>query len=176
MNKQNLRDIFMKGVIDYRIILHINEVGNNLKEVLENKLITNFEGKCHKEGYIKPNSIQLISYSSGIIQNEFVHFRCVAETLICLPIEGMLIDCIAKNITKAGIKAEITEYDPSPLIIFIARDHFYDDPKFLEINENDNITIRVIGHKYELNDTFISVIAELVIKKKKGVRLVLKNK
>ena len=174
MAKQNLRDIFMKGIIDYKLILHINEIGSNLKEVLENKLIKNFEGKCHKEGYIKQNSIQLINYSSGIIKNQYVHFHCVAETLICLPIEGMLIDCVATNITKAGIKAEIKKYNPSPLIIFIARDHFYNDPNFLEINENDNITIRVIGHKYELNDTFISVIAELVNKnKKKQVKLVL---
>ena len=72
----------------------------------------------------------------------------------------MLIDCVAKNITKAGIKAEI-DADVTPVIIFIARDHHYSNENFSLVNENDKITVRVIGQKFELNDKYISVIASL---------------
>ena len=50
----------------------------------------------------------------------------------------------------------------SPFIIFIARDHHFNNELFSKINENDIINIRVLGQRYELNNKFISVIAELV--------------
>ena len=76
----------------------------------------------------------------------------------------MYINCVAKNITKAGIKAEIDTYseeEKSPLIIFLARDHNYLIKKFSNININDKIRIRVIGQRFELNDEYISVLGEL---------------
>ena len=84
---------------------------------------------------------------------------------VCLPTEGMVIECQAKNITKAGIRAEVHKYNPSPLVIFIARDHHFQNAYFNNINENDIIHIRVIGQRYELNDKFISVIAEIIVPK-----------
>ena len=56
----------------------------------------------------------------------------------------------------------------SPYILFIARDHYYDDEYFNSIKENDNILAKVIGHRYDLYDTNISIIAELV-KPKRGI-------
>ena len=45
--------------------------------------------------------------------------------------------------------------------MFIARDHHYSNESFNKLKENDNITIKVIGIRYELNDEFISVLGEL---------------
>jgi hypothetical protein len=47
-------------------------------------------------------------------------------------------------------------------VIFIARDHHFENELFSKINENDIINVRVLGQRYELNNKFISVIAELV--------------
>jgi hypothetical protein len=73
----------------------------------------------------------------------------------------MNITCIAKNITKAGIRAETSDL-PSPVVIFVARDHHYSTPYFSDVKEMDEIVIKVIGQRYELNDKYISIIAELV--------------
>ena len=78
----------------------------------------------------------------------------------------MIIDCVVKNITKAGIRAETNE-EKSPVVIFIARDHHYLSHNFSDINEADQIQIRIIGQRFELNDTYISIIAELKDKKRK---------
>lgn len=157
------KDIYSKAMITYNISLSITEVGSNIKQLLEEKAKNILEGKCNKDGYIKPDSIQLISYSSGkIIEGSKILFETVLELLIAHPVEGMLIKCVATNITKAGIKAEIADLDHTPVIIFISRDHFHDNDYFNSINENDNITIRVIGQRYELNDSFIAIIGELV--------------
>ncbi len=82
----------------------------------------------------------------------------------------MPIDCYVKNITKAGIRAELEGYDNSPLVIFIARDHHYSLKEFSSINEGERIRIKVVGQRFELNDEYVSVIAELDVKeiKKRG--------
>ena len=80
----------------------------------------------------------------------------------------MVINCVARNITKAGIRADIeTPDNKSPVIIFIARDHHYNSDYFSSIKENDNIKIRVIGQRFELNDKYISIIAELIQPKRR---------
>ena len=79
----------------------------------------------------------------------------------------MLIDCVAKNITKAGIRADSSTETPSPIIVFITRDHQYSNPYFATINEGDKFVARVIGQRFELNDKYVSIIAELVEPKKR---------
>ena len=124
-------------------------------------IASEIEGKCIVEGYVKPGSSKIMTYSSGLIHGSSVAFDVVYECSICSPVEGMNITCVAKNITKAGIRAETIEL-PSPVVIFVARDHHYTTPYFSEVKEKDEIVIKVIGQRYELNDKYISIIAELV--------------
>ena len=152
-------DIYMQNLMSRKVILPFNVIGQNIKDNLHQKLQV-LEGKCINEGYVKPNSINIITYSSGIIKGKNVVFEVVFEGLICCPVEGMKIKCVVKNITKAGIRAE-TDETVSPVVIFIARDHYYDNDYFSSRKESDTITITVIGIRYELNDKYISIIADL---------------
>ena len=124
--KKNIKklDIYSKGLISKEVIIPITYIGNNIKQTLEQTIINEIEGKCIVEGFIKPNSVKLITYSCGIVQGLFIKFTLVLECYICCPVEGMLIECIAKNITKAGIRAETID-NPSPVVIFITRDHHH---------------------------------------------------
>ena len=54
-----------------------------------------------------------------------------------------------------------------PVTIFIARDHHFSNELFAQVKEEDDIRIRVIGQRFELNDRSISVIGELVDKARK---------
>ena len=74
----------------------------------------------------------------------------------------MNLNCIAKNITKAGIRAESADEQPSPFVLFVARDHFYASDYFNSIDENEKFVARVIAQRFELNDKYVSIIAELV--------------
>ena len=71
--------------------------------------------------------------------------------------------CNAKNITKAGIRCESADEVPSPIVVFIARDHHFNSNYFSTIQEDDKVTVKVIGQRFELNDKYISIIAELVM-------------
>ena len=160
---KRLFDIFNKALLSRNLNISINFIGSNLKEVLERKIASEVEGRCIPEGYVKIDSVKLLTYSSGKITNgNMVSFEVVFECQICLPVEGMLIECKSKVITKAGIKAEIDGDLDSPVIIFIARDHHYLTPYFSTVKEDQMIKVRVIGQRFELNDKAISIIAELI--------------
>ncbi len=180
--EKKLDDIYSDALLTHVLEIPMNVVGSGIKDKLEKKLRATIEGKCILEGYIKPNSVKVLTYSSGkIYDGNKIHFETTFECSVCLPVEGMIMNCIAKNITKAGIRADIESPDgDSPVVIFIARDHHYNSDYFSSIKENDKIKIRVIGQRFELNDKYISIIAELIQPKrrkdiaKKKPRLVLK--
>ena len=133
-----INSIYSRCLITRNITLPIVAIGKNIKENIENVITANFEGKCIIEGYIKPHSSKIITYSSGIINRGVnISFEVIFECDICFPVEGMLISCIAKNITKAGIRAESAVDVPSPIVVFVAKDHNFNNSFFSEIKEGD---------------------------------------
>ena len=155
--------IYTDSLITRSVYLSIMEIDKNLKDTITKKLKKEYEGKCIVEGYIQNDSCQIVSYSSGLIKGVNIIYDVVFRCKTCFPVEGMNINCIATNITKsAGIRAEIADIYPSPAIIFITRDHHYNDDYFSEIKEGQKFSATVIGQRFELNDKFISIIAKLI--------------
>lgn len=172
MMKQRNKDgklstIYSRCLITRNIVLPITSIGTNIREIINKKIHDNYEGKCLVEGFIEKNSTKIVSHSSGLIQRGTnITFVVVFECNVCFPVEGTLISCVAKNITKAGIRAESSDEMPSPIVVFIARDHHYNSEQFNEIKEGDKFTARVIGQRFELNDKYVSIIAELKVERK----------
>lgn len=152
--------IYMLQIIYRKVTLDFTMIGSNVNEIIQKKLIENLEGKCTIEGFIKPNSVRVINYSAGLIQSDKVIFDVVIECLICNPVEGMKFKIVVNNITKAGIRGSAGKN--SPVDVFIARDHHYKHDYFNNVKEGDNILVRVLGQRYEINDQHISVIAEMI--------------
>jgi DNA-directed RNA polymerase subunit E'/Rpb7 len=145
------------------IAIDINNIGSNLLQVIDRYMEFNYEGKCCKEGYIQPGTIQIRERSAGKIVNDTnIEFVVVFECMVCFPVDGDIINCTALNVTKAGIRAEISNESPSPVVVFVARDHSYNDEAFSQVKEGQNISVKVIGHRFELNDKHISVIGRLL--------------
>jgi DNA-directed RNA polymerase subunit E'/Rpb7 len=168
LEKKREVGLYAHNLLSRRIFLDINELGKNVFQLIQTKLKSEYEGKCSIEGFIKRNSIRLISTSAGHIVENDICYNITFECLVCCPVEGMNINnCIIQNITKAGIRATTNETNENPLTIFIARDHHYDKKYFSSLSINDNINIKVIGQRFELNDNTISIIANLVDAKKK---------
>jgi len=164
--RDKLQTIYSRCLLTRKIVLPLVTIGKNLQENIEENIKVNFEGKCVVEGFIKPGSVKIITYSSGTIQRgNHILFEIVFECDVCFPVEGMIVSCVAKNITKAGIRAESAGEVPSPVVVFIAKDHHYNVPHFAEIQEGDKISVRVIGQRFELNDKYVSIIGELIKEK-----------
>lgn len=153
---------YIKSLLTSKIVLSIREIGKNVKQNLERKIISQVEGKCIPEGFIRPNSVQIINYSSGNVISDLIEFHAVYECYVCHPVEGMLVEAMTKTITKAGIHAQVIDKEGNiPITVFVARDHHHIDQLFNSVSENAKIIVRVIGTRFELNDPYICVIAKL---------------
>ena len=160
--KQKNIDLYSDVLDTTKVVLKFKEINKDLKNIIEKKLKDKLEKKCNTNGYVKPHTLHVVNYSSGSLRGNNVEFTIVIQYKVCYPVEGMVVRAKVKNVTKAGIRAEISEKDePTPLVIFIARDHHNNNDEFINIKENEFINAKIIGKRFELNDSYISVIAEL---------------
>ena len=162
---KDTKNVYSLSQITKSIMLPISAIGKGLHQTIERTIAAMVEGKCIVEGFVKTDSVRVITYSSGLVKSDSVLFNVVFECSVCYPVSGMLMNCVAKNITKAGIRAESSEETPSPFVLFIARDHYYASDYFNSIEEKEKFTARVIAQRFELNDKYVSIIAELVPQK-----------
>jgi DNA-directed RNA polymerase subunit E'/Rpb7 len=165
--QKEIKTVYSLSQITKKISLPINAVSRNLQQTIEETIAAMVEGRCIVEGYVKPQSVRVITFSSGIVKGNEVIFDVVFECDVCFPVAGMLFNCIAKNITKAGIRAESADEIPSPFVLFVARDHYYANDYFNSIEENEKFVAKVIAQRFELNDKYVSIIAEIVAPKRK---------
>ena len=160
-NNQGELSLFDRAIMERQVSVHITNVGKNLTQTLEKVVKNKCEGLCSVEGLIKPGSVSIRSYSAGKAVGDNICFTAIFECQVCHPVEDMVIQCIARNITKAGIRAE-SVISPSPVVVFVTRDHHYDSEYFSSINEGDHINVKVIGQRFELYDDHISIVAQLI--------------
>lgn len=166
--------IYMENILTRKVVVPFNTIGKNIEELLNKVIAKKLEGRCASEGYIKKGSVNIVSYSSGVANNENICFDVSFKCEICKPVEGMRIRCTVCNITKAGIRAihhkeqckdkdgDAIKSFESPITVFVAREHHIKDKSYTEITkEGEDIIIKVIGSRYQLNDDNISILGEL---------------
>ena len=59
--------VYMNSLLSRKLQVSFNKIGKNIKEILEKSIKKEIEGKCTIEGFIKPNSTKLLTYSSGVL-------------------------------------------------------------------------------------------------------------
>lgn len=163
--------IYFENILNEKISIYSNELQKkiNIEELLLTKLSTKLENKCIRQGYVRPNSIQILSRSVGqVLDGHFngdIVYKLKIKVELCNPVEGQQVNCYVHNINKMGIIASLdTDPHKSPLQILIARHHHQENELFQEIEVGDFITIEIIGTKFQLNDAKIHAIGELINK------------
>jgi hypothetical protein len=152
--------LFLPSIVTRRVALPVTALGRNTTALLLGKFSSDHEGRCISEGYVRPGSIRLASNSAGELAGSNIMFEAAFECSVCRPVEGMNIGgCIVRNVTKAGVRATIPE--PSPVVVFIARDHEAGNEAFAGLAPGDIVTARVVGSRYEIGDQQIAVVATL---------------
>lgn len=161
-NQQTIRDIYSKSQITRTIQLSFSCIGKRTHETIEKVIVDMVENKCIHEGYVRPNSVHIKTYSSGLIDGKNVRFEVIFECDIFFPVAGSLLSCVARTVNKAGIMGESESLQPTPFKLHIMRDHSNMNTYFQSIGVGDKFVARVIQTKFEINDKFISIVAELV--------------
>ena len=66
--------VYMNSLLSRKIHVPFKKVGKNIKELLQNKIKRDIEGKCTIEGFIKPDSTRVLTYSSGVLFEDVIEF------------------------------------------------------------------------------------------------------
>lgn len=159
-NYEDASYLYESNLIHKRIKVPFIKLGNNMNEYFKKYSEKYIEGICHKEGYIKPYSTNIVEYSTGRLQSDYIMFDVTFSVDVCFPYENMEIMCKIKNITKIGIRGVVNE-DNNPIVLFISREH-NSNIDFDNYEEGQYIKVKVIGNRFEENDKYISVIGEII--------------
>lgn len=166
----NDRNLYSRNILEMKVILLPQEIGENkTSKNIKQKIVNQNEGKCIQEGYIKPNSVNILRYSAGLVKTQYIEFAVVFECKICNPTEGLILnECVCTSVTKGGIHANIYDSHRNiPVTAYIHRDHFAENHIFQSIQKDDIFDIKVIGARFELNDPCVEIIGEIWEENKK---------
>ena len=152
--------LYINSLIYEKIEVPFIRIGNNMNNYFKKYSERMIEGKCRKEGFIRPNSTNVVSSSTGLLRADMVIYDVIYSVDVCFPYENMEVMCKIKNITKIGIRGIINEMN-NPIVLFISREH-NTNKHFEDYEEGQMIKVKVIGNRFELNDEYISVIGEII--------------
>jgi ribA/ribD-fused uncharacterized protein len=127
----------------------------DINGILLKKLMTKLEGRCSLHGWVKPNSLQIISRSLGYVEKGrftgdiVYHIQCEAK--VYNPPSGIIVegDVIRKN--KMGM---YVNYDDAIRII-LPRDLHIGDEAYDSINIGDRVSVEIKKSRFQVNDEFI---------------------
>jgi len=157
--------IYTDSLLTRSVQIPMSECGKNITEILEHTLKP-LEGKCITEGYLKKDSIHVVKFSSGIMKDHYAIFTVVFQAKIAVPFINQELECIVETNTIAGLQCKLYPDDDSPFIIFLAKDHHMEDRTFFTCVVGSILRVSIIGKRYSVNDSNISVIAKLLSKEK----------
>lgn len=168
INKCDLGEdsLYTTTVIRHKVCLPFSEIHNfkDLQTHLMQRVSAQVSGRCIAEGFVKPGSCIIRSHTIGVFMGGNVSFNLEIECMVCCPHEGTVMQCIAKTVTQAGIRAH-ARMDPSPVVVYISREFESDTSQNRAMNSvkpGDCIAIRILGKRFELNDKHVTVIGECV--------------
>ena len=172
MEVTHLSDLFIPQIIQIKEGLLLSELNNNvttnitelLDIHLENKIKKKIGGKCMNVGYIDKNSVKVISRSIGKMNtshfNGEIYYQIQLECKVCKPIPNQIIEATIVGKNKIGILCVA-----GPLQIIIPSSHHNDASFYNKLNKDDNILVKIINYKFQLNDDHIKVVGEYIDKK-----------
>lgn len=182
MDKNSLerQPLYNRELVSKKIVLPFSKLSPSLETEFLEYASKHFVGKCAKEGYISRDNVKVVNYSAPKALSSNASFDVVFEFDIYNPSEGQELYAKVSNITKIGIKAAITfNEDKNPITVFASRLHnghvlMKDDnvnmdeiaadktENMMVYGEGDIIKIRVIGHRFEVNDKSVYVLGEII--------------
>ena len=160
-------------IINSTLSLSPSDLTGDIDNIIKERLKSEFEGKCHDNGFIIRSSISVIKRSVAIIETHnslsSLKYNIIFKAKIISPNEGDVIECFVSNINKMGILAHIkiggkndNGIESSPLIIIIPRNYF-DEQSSKNIDDltiNQSLNVRVIGVRTKYKSDKIQVVAK----------------
>jgi hypothetical protein len=143
------------------IQLPIVMITSAISETIERELSRLLDGTCIVEGFVKPHTISNVQYSCGLVKADTILFETMFTCYVCYPTAGLQLECLATEVTKAGIRSISATESPSPFEVFVLRDYMYDSDAFNAVRVGDVFTGIVVSSRFEITDSKMSIVARI---------------
>jgi DNA-directed RNA polymerase subunit E'/Rpb7 len=114
-----------------------------IDKLLEEKVKTQYEGRCSRNGYVLPGSVKLISRSIGIVEEGRFTGECSdyaeASSKVLQPPDGFILvgEVIRKN--KVGMYVNYKD----AIRVMIPRDLHIGDEDFESVNVGESVRVEI---------------------------------
>ena len=154
--------------LDQRVAItpaEINMISSpeTVKEILTTKLKEKFEHRCTANGYVRPDSIEILARSMGVAENgRFTGnwlYDCKIKCDVLYPTAGSEMPVMVIKVNKMGAYAHFDD----AIRVLLPRDMHVGNREFDEIKEGDVVRVRLERSRFQANDPFISAVGTLVL-------------
>ena len=161
--------LYETRILTDKINLSPKETNNiNFQDILERILKNKIEGKCISDGYIKNNSIEIISRTLGCMEthnfNGSVSYLIKYKADVCSPKEGQIVECTVHTTTDTNCICHVGDEDTSPIEIYLFREHNLGNNDYATLKEGDNINVKIANTQIEFGKGKILAIAAFLKK------------
>lgn len=160
------QDIFTKNIVNRRVKITPNNLHKDFKEELLNKLKKELEGKYSKYGFIKENSIEILRYSLGELEQNSLQgniiFNVRFTILVCNPVIGNIIKCKVMEQNKFGLSCKDVKHSIIHIIVPKKTIKIKSEVDVNSILNDDIVYIEIIGKKPILNNNKINCFGRII--------------
>ena len=165
MDTLDTESLFTTSSLEIVEMLKASEIPNknDIDNILLKKIKDRIGDKCIQNGFIKKNSINIISRTIGIIKSEHfngtIHYNVKIGVDLCSPSINSIVKAKVFGINQAGILC-INE----PLHIMLSPETQDNVDIYQDIKKGDIITIKIIRFKIMLNNSHIRILGKYIDK------------
>jgi DNA-directed RNA polymerase subunit E'/Rpb7 len=150
--------LFERRQLSSKVHIHSKYIQKNMLPSILAQLKTTMEGRCISEGYIQKDSIAVIQYSLGRVNQTKggVDYDVTFQADVCFPHPGQVFKATMSLRSKIGVHADV-----SPLNILIPRDLHIGNQEFEQLEPDQEFEFEVIGPQFKQQDRVIVVVGRL---------------
>ena len=127
----------------------------SIDAVLLEKLSTNMEGRCSKNGYVISGTVRILSRSMGAMEKgRFtgnILFQVQAEATVLNPCDGTILE--GEVIRKNKMGTYVSYMDA--IRVIIPRDLYIGDEAYDAVQIGDRIQVEIKKSRFQVNDPYI---------------------
>lgn len=160
--------VYQKKVLSDIIHLRPNQLNfPNISDIILQNLKDKVEGGSISDGYIKPESVEIISRNSGVMENHdfsgSVTYTIKYKADICIPRIDQVVECIVDTHDDTNSVCYIGDEESSPMEIYLFRDHYIGNADYVNLKKGDKILIKIMKSQIEFGKKILA--SGLFIKK-----------
>tara|TARA_Y100000022_G_scaffold26228_1_gene19860 strand:- start:757 stop:1245 length:489 start_codon:yes stop_codon:yes gene_type:complete len=153
-------------IISDTILIKSSNIKNNIDGYIQYYMKNKYEDKCYENGYIIPNSLEIVNRSYGkltmIDDISYLKYEITYKVKSIIPTVGDIYTCTVDNLTKMGALGYL-DYnscilETSPIIFIIPNESLKDNDN---ISIGDKLRVKILDIRIKFMKKQIQVVAEI---------------